>query len=107
MKFVHNKDVAPTQLDAYTSRKILAYSDTLMPVVITCKAGAVGAPHTHAHEQVCYVISGSFSFTNDGETRVVNAGDSLRFAPGVLHGMHCLADGKLLDVFTPCRKDFL
>ena len=106
-KFFFGKDIGPTQLDALTSRKILAYSETIMMVEIQFKAGAVGAMHAHPHEQATYIVSGRFRFTNDGETREVVAGASIRFASGVEHGTVCLEDGCLVDVFTPCREDFL
>lgn len=59
------------------------------------------------HEQITYVIEGVFDFTSDGETKRVAAGDSIYFPPNVLHGTVCVEKGKLLDVFTPCREEFI
>jgi len=69
--------------------------------------GAAGALHSHPHTQITYVVSGRFSFTIDGETREVTAGDTLLKTGGVPHGCVCLEDGVLLDIFTPMREDFL
>ncbi|MBE7004711.1 MAG: cupin domain-containing protein [Ruminococcaceae bacterium] len=89
------------------TRRILAYTDGLMCVENTFETGAVGALHSHPHTQLTYVLSGSFSFTIDGETRVVRQGDTLLKENGVVHGCTCLEAGKLLDIFTPMREDFL
>lgn len=106
-QFLHSGKIEPTSLGGGVSRKILAYSENIMPVEVTFEAGSVGTPHTHPHEQTTYVVSGRFSFTCDGEEHTVEAGDSIYFSPGVTHGTVCLEAGRLLDVFTPHRADFL
>ena len=88
-------------------RRILAYTDGLMCVENRFEAGAVGALHSHPHTQITYVVSGVFSFTIDGETRVVRAGDTMLKEDGVVHGCTCLEKGVLLDIFTPMRQDFV
>lgn len=105
--FVFGRDVSETKVAEGALRKILAHAPNLMLVEMTFSAGAIGTTHTHPHEQATYILSGRFRFTNDGETREVGAGDSLYFAPGAVHGTVCLEGGQLLDVFTPCREDFL
>lgn len=50
---------------------------------------------------------GSFRFTIGEETRVVSKGDSVYMPGGVTHGVTCLESGKLVDVFSPMRKEFL
>ncbi len=105
--FTHNENTPFIELGGGTRRKILSHSDNLMAVEVYFEEGAVGAPHTHPHEQIAYIIEGEFEFTNDGEMQVVKAGDSVKFAPNVLHGAVCRKAGKVLDIFTPCRLDFL
>lgn len=106
-KFVFGAEVAPEQVGDGLTRRVLAHSEKIMLVEMHFKAGSVGTPHTHPHEQVTYIISGKFRFTNDGQTREVGPGDSLFFASGAEHGTVCVEDGSLVDVFTPCREDFL
>lgn len=106
-KFFFHDEMEPVRASDGVTRRVLAYSDALMAVEIYFDTGAVGLEHAHPHEQVTYVISGVFRFTNDGETKEVRAGDSLRFAPGTPHGTVCVEKGCLLDVFTPKRDDFL
>ena len=88
-------------------RKIRARSGSLMMVEVYFSAGAVGALHSHPHEQVTYCLSGVFEFTVAGHTQVVRAGDSLYVPGGAEHGTRCLEAGRVLDVFTPQREDFL
>lgn len=88
-------------------RRVLAYTDGLMCVENRFSAGAEGALHSHPHTQITYVVSGAFSFTIDGETRTVRAGDTLLKEDGVRHGCVCLEEGILLDIFSPMREDFV
>lgn len=88
-------------------RRVLAYTDGLMCVENQFEQGAVGALHSHPHTQITYVVRGAFSFTIDGEERVVRAGDTLLKEDGVVHGCTCLEEGTLLDIFTPMREDFV
>lgn len=106
-KFVFGRDVAAEQVGEGVSRKVLAHSDNMMVVEIHFQQGGIGTPHTHPHEQVTYIISGKFRFTNDGETKDVGPGDTLRFEPNTEHGTLCLEEGYLVDIFTPSRQDFL
>jgi quercetin dioxygenase-like cupin family protein len=89
------------------SRKIRARGGKLMMVEVFFQAGARGAEHRHDHEQLCYCLSGEFVFTIEGETSTLRAGDSLYVPAAALHGTICVAAGRLLDVFTPQREDFL
>jgi quercetin dioxygenase-like cupin family protein len=105
--FVFNKDIALEDLGDGIKRKVLAYSDNMMSVEVYFDKGAVGALHSHPHEQITYVLSGEFEFTIDDETKVVKAGDALYKQPNIIHGCTCLSEGVLLDNFTPMRKDFV
>lgn len=105
--FVYNKDSTPTPCESGVTRKILAYSDELMMCEISFEEGARGNVHSHEHLQITYIAEGSFEFTIDGETKIVNKGDSVYMPSNAVHGVHCLKAGKLVDVFNPMRKDFL
>ena len=89
------------------SRKIRARGGSLMMVEVCFKAGAIGYEHRHVHEQVCYCLEGEFEFTVEGQTTRLRPGDSVYVPPSALHGTVCLGEGRLLDIFTPQREDFL
>ena len=88
-------------------RKILAHGEPLMAVEVCFEKGAVGARHTHEHIQIGYVLEGKFELRIGDEKTVIEAGDSYYTEPHLPHGVVCLERGRLLDVFTPERKDFL
>ena len=105
--FKLNKDAVLTELGGGVSRKILVHDEKMMAVEVCFEEGAVGALHKHPHVQISYVLEGSFEATIGDETKVINVGDTYYTAPDVSHGVVCLQKGKLLDVFTPEREDFL
>lgn len=88
-------------------RKILAYGDSLMQAEVHFETGGVGEMHSHPHSQLTYVLSGAFEFTINGETKIVQQGDTLYKEPNVPHGCVCLKKGVLLDTFNPYRDDFI
>ena len=103
----HHQEVQPIQLGGGTERRILAYDDSLMAVEVSFETGSEGAPHSHPHTQMSYVLSGSFRYSIEGESVILNPGDSVVVPGGLVHSTVCLEKGVLLDVFTPMREDFL
>lgn len=89
------------------TRCVKAYTDQLMVVEVHFDKGAVGSVHTHPHAQCTYILSGSFLVNLNGEERLLKAGDSASYEPDVPHGLTCLEEGSLLDIFAPKRDDFL
>jgi len=68
---------------------------------------AVLASHSHHHEQIAYVMSGKVRFeTGSGETKILEAGDFVVFAPNEIHGGAALENSVVLDAFSPAREDF-
>ncbi|KKB84322.1 cupin [Devosia limi DSM 17137] len=88
-------------------RRVLIHTPELMQVEFGFDKGAVGALHSHPHIQVSYVAEGSFEVTIDGVTEVVGQGGSFIVPSGLVHGVVALEAGRLVDVFTPMRADFL
>jgi quercetin dioxygenase-like cupin family protein len=105
--FFSNSDIPLEDLGKGLQRKVLAYHENLMMVEVYFEKGAVGEMHSHPHEQITYVLEGEFEFTIDGKKQIVKAGDSMFKESNVLHGAICLKKGKLLDIFSPHRADFL
>lgn len=105
--FTFNDDVTAANCEPGVTRKILCYSDDLMMCEIHFEKGAKGNFHSHKHLQITYIAKGSFEFTIGDETKVVKQGDSVYMPSGVTHGVTCLEEGILCDVFNPMREDFL
>ena len=94
-------------VDPGVERMIMGYNDTLMMVKVRFQKNAVGILHSHRHIQSSYIAEGSFEVTIDGKTSVMNAGDTFFVQPDLVHGVLCIEKGLLIDVFHPCREDFL
>lgn len=89
-------------------RRVLSYGGGLMLVQFTFDAGVRAAMHSHSHEQIGYVVSGSIDLIMDGQATVrLTAGSSYYVAPNVRHGIVTHEPTVLLDCFTPIREDFL
>lgn len=104
--FILNEKVTGTVCGDGISRKILGDGGSLTMVEVTFRKNAAGDMHSHAHEQVSYIVSGSFEFTLEAQTNVLGAGDSVYIPSGALHGVKALEERSvLIDVFTP-HRDF-
>lgn len=104
--FFYN-DSKKEELGNGVSRKILAYNGNLMTVEVNFEKNAIGNLHSHPHEQITYVLEGEFVFKIGNEEKIVKAGDVLYKQPNIEHGCLCLKKGKLIDIFTPIREDFI
>ena len=96
-----------TELGEGVTRKLLINGGRLMAVEFHFTKGAEGKLHSHPHEQIGTFLGGRFQATVGELTRVMEKGDSYYVPPNVVHGMKCLEDGIVLDVFTPIRDDFV
>ncbi|MDN8600746.1 cupin domain-containing protein [Citrobacter enshiensis] len=105
--FVLHSNTVKDNVGEGVSRQLLAHNGSLMAVEVEFDEGAIGPLHSHPHEQLTYVLAGEFEFTIGEETQVVTQGDTLYKRPHIMHGCVCLKAGKLLDIFTPIREDFL
>jgi len=107
MPHYHSIDLPLEQADSGIKRQILGHDSNLMLVKIYFDKGSVGVPHKHPHQQVSYVVSGSFEVDVDGNKKILKDGDSFLVPSDVLHGVVCLEEGVLIDAFSPRREDFL
>ena len=98
-----------TELGDGIRRKIVGHTPQLMSVLVQFDRGAVGTPHAHdGHDQIAYVLAGSFEADVAGARRLLRVGDAFVAARHQPHGVVALEDGSmLLDQFSPCREDFL
>lgn len=106
--FFHDADIELETVEAgRVTRKIRAHDGSLMMVEVIFEDDAIGYEHRHVHEQLSYCLAGEFEFTVDGQKTRLQAGDSVYIPPSALHGTQCIRAGRLLDIFTPQREDFL
>lgn len=69
--------------------------------------GNFATEHKHPHEQSGYVISGKYRMTENGETCILNPGDSYAVPGNTPHSFEVIEAGEVIDVFTPIREDCL
>lgn len=92
-------------------RKII-HTDELMTVLIDFSDGPWDKPeppHSHPHEQTSYVAEGEILFLCEGEEdQHLSAGDMFAVPSDKKHTIQLLSKKvRLVDSFTPIRKDFL
>jgi quercetin dioxygenase-like cupin family protein len=88
-------------------RRILAHNENMMLVEHRMERTWVGTRHSHPHDQMVYVLQGRIVFCcGDREFEAV-AGDSFVVKGGVEHSARAIEPTVVLDVFTPCRQDYL
>lgn len=107
--FYYDKDIElETLVEGQNYRKIKAHDGNMMLVEVYFENGGVGTPHTHIHEQASYCMEGEFEFTIGDEVKTIGVGDTIYIPSNILHGCKLLTPkGRLLDIFTPQREDFL
>jgi len=89
------------------TRKIMAYNEKLFLAEHQMVKGWVGTIHSHPHEQIVYVVRGHLKVKCQGKTFDVRTGDSFVVRGGVEHGASAVEDSVVIDVFTPCREDYI
>jgi len=104
---IKSTDIPVEQVALGLKRQIMGHDSNLMLVKVYFDKGGVGELHEHPHQQVTYVMSGSFEVEIGGKKEILNAGDSFIVPSDMRHGAVCLEDGILIDTFSPMREDFL
>ena len=89
------------------TRRIGAYNDKLFLAEHRMAQGWTGARHSHPHEQIVYVVSGHLRVTCGDKTFEVCGGDSFVVKGDVEHQASALEESLVIDIFTPCRDDYI
>ena len=104
---VYSSDTAVTAPEKGLVRRIGAYNDKLLLAEHRMEKGWRGTRHQHPHDQVVYVVGGQIVVVVGNEVFTACAGDSFVVRGGVEHEAAALEDSVVIDVFTPCRNDYL
>jgi len=104
--FWKQEEIAPRTLAPGVTAKI-ASGEKLMFSIVTLAPNAVVPTHSHPHEQMGMLVSGTMEFTIAGETRVFS-GNELSLVPGgVPHAAKGGPEGAVaLDAFSPPREEY-
>ena len=100
-------EMARSEPEPGLTRLVGAYNDKLFLAEHRMEQGWVGAAHSHPHDQMAYVISGRLRVRAGAETFEAGPGDTFVIRGGVEHQASALAPSVVIDVFTPCREDYV
>jgi quercetin dioxygenase-like cupin family protein len=89
------------------TRRVLSYNDKLFLAEHQMVKGWAGAMHSHPHDQVVYVVRGHLKVNCLSKTFELRKGDTFVVRGGVQHGASAIEDSLVIDVFTPCREDYI
>lgn len=93
-------------------RRKLIHTDKLMMVVVEFTNGPAEVPdpfHDHPHEQVSYIAEGELILFIQGVgEKKLRKGDLFAIPSGIPHTVQTLSPVvRIIDSFTPLRKEFL
>jgi quercetin dioxygenase-like cupin family protein len=94
------------QISEKISRRILS-GDQGMIVWWSIGAGVHVQPHSHANEQIAWMLKGKMEFRLGSEQRVCGPGDVVVIPEGAEHEAWFREDTEEIDFFAPPRDDFL
>jgi quercetin dioxygenase-like cupin family protein len=104
---VRHEDGKESEPESGLKRRVLAYSDKLFLAEHEMVKGWVGKVHSHPHDQIVYVVHGHLRVSCQGNTFEIRTGDTFAVRGGVEHGASAIQDSLVVDVFTPCREDYI
>jgi quercetin dioxygenase-like cupin family protein len=103
---IQSDDNRMTSPEPGLRRQVMSYSPGIMLVRHKIEPGWVGVAHSHAHEQLVFVLSGAIQLTIAGVKHALSAGDSILVPGGAEHQAHSDRASEVLDVFAPYRSDY-
>ena len=100
------EEIVPRTLAPGVTARI-ASGEKMMLSLVTLAPNAVVPTHSHPHEQMGLMVSGTMELTIAGETRVLS-GNEMYFVPGgVPHAAKGGPGGAVaLDAFSPPREEY-
>jgi quercetin dioxygenase-like cupin family protein len=108
---VYKQKITKPEKLSDTHERRLSYLNNLMVVVCDFTNGPAPQPdpmHSHTHEQITYVEKGELLFFLGKEKHHLHKGDICTIPSGVPHCIQTISKHvRLIDSFSPVRKDFL
>ena len=105
-RFWNPENIAPKVLAPGVTAKI-ASGERMMLSLVTFAPDAVVPMHSHPHEQMGMMVSGTMEFTIEGETRALSGSGMYLVPGGVPHAAKAGPRGAVaLDAFSPPREEY-
>lgn len=107
MPVTRSGEKTPVHMFSGVTRQLITHGERSMVVRIDMQKGSHIPSHSHPHEQIGFVSSGSMQLTISGEASLLSAGDSYSIPSNALHSVNAVEDCVAVDVFTPVREEYL
>jgi len=111
MEVIKNEDLYEQISSKPALKRKVIHLNELMVTIIEFLNGPMDKPdlpHSHPHEQITYVSSGSLKLFIEDREFFLNEGDVFKVESNLKHCIQTLSPYvKLVDSFSPIRKDFL
>ena len=88
-------------------RQTMVTGQTMYQMTARLEAGSKMPEHRHPQEQIVHILSGRMKLIVNGGAHELRTGDSYYLAANVPHGVETLEETRVLDTFSPPRKEYL
>lgn len=107
MKFANYDRLKPTSVRSGVTRKVFTGEGATLAWT-KLEPGHEPRPHSHAYEQIVYIIAGRVRFTVGDESSECGPGDMLVVPPDVQHYAETIGNEPAIDlsIFTPRRDEY-
>lgn len=109
VRFFRWSDMPTESVTDLISRRLIT-GDRMMLAHVYLKKGSVVPRHSHANEQLTYILEGALRFfigEDESQEIIVGAGEVLHIPSNVPHKAIALDDTLDVDIFSPPRQDWL
>ena len=83
-----------------------AHGDNMSFGYVELKAGSSIPMHQHPHEQITYIVEGQLDMVIGGKSCLLTAGMYHVIPSNMPHSAIAKSDCKVIDAFSPVRKDY-
>lgn len=104
---VVNWEAMPVEALSPAIGRQFVHGEQSMLARVLLKKGAHVPRHSHANEQISYILEGALRFVLPDGEYMVRAGEVLVIPGNVPHEAFALEDTVDLDVFAPPRQDWI
>lgn len=104
---VVNWEAMPVEALSPAIGRQFVHGEQSMLARVLLKKGAHVPRHSHANEQISYILEGALRFVLPDGEYLVRAGEVLVIPGNVPHEAFALEDTVDLDVFAPPRQDWI
>jgi len=105
--FTHHSTEGYVEQFEGAKRRTMVWGEKTLLGEFHLAAGHAMPNHAHPHEQAGYLISGKLRFNLPDESVLVGPGDAWCIPGDVPHQVDVLEDSVVIEVFAPCRDEFL